>query len=324
MSRCVRALYALIICFLLLGCVLPTARPSHAASSPSSVASPLLSFAVLSDLHVMSNPHQPPTLNSVLKFTHALRDLRPLHPQFVVLNGDLTTTGSPQDLALAKEISLDQAGCPVYPTMGNHEYYYSWNHADWNDALAKKQFLRTFDLPALYYDKWVDGIHLIFLSPEQYRERQKQIGEAAWLSPEQLHWFEKTLRSSRALTFVFLHQPLDGTVGKSDARVSVVQTPQLMEIASQHPQVIWFSGHSHLDAELPSEAVVKRGIHFYGLGSVYAPLVLTKGPQPREIVYADRSQSRFVEVYRDRIVIKTRLHHANRFGDRVETIPRAS
>ncbi|MBL0386473.1 metallophosphoesterase [Tumebacillus sp. ITR2] len=307
-------------------------RPAHSAAPEESpaVEKPLLKFGVLSDVHVVSW-WEPPHVDGALKFANALRDLRQFQPDFDVVDGDLTTNGSALSLSLARQIADDHAGSPVYPTMGNHDYYASWNNPKWNDALAKEQFKRTFGLQNIYYDKWVKGVHLIFLSPEQYMEKQKQIGEAAWLSDRQLAWFEKTLRSAPdAPTFVFLHQPLDGTVGKSDPGVSAVQTARLMKIAATHKHLVWFSGHSHIDAVEPSESVVKNGVHFLGLGSVYEPIEVTREPvqgseKRGEQLYmhphGERSESRFVEVYRDRIVIKTRLHHEENWDEHVVSIP---
>ncbi|PWK11271.1 metallophosphoesterase family protein [Tumebacillus permanentifrigoris] len=330
MNRSIQITFAVVVA-LLLCCVLTPAQSFYASPSRAErVEKPLASFGVLSDVHVVSD-WQPAHLNGALKFANALRDLRTYHPDFIVVNGDLTTNGSPEDLSLAREIANDHAGCPLYPTMGNHDYYHSWDNPSWSDARAQAQFLRTFSLPNLYYDKWVHGAHLIFLSSEQYFRQQKERGEAAWLSNQQLHWFANTLRSAPAApTFVFLHQPLDGTVGKSDPDVSAVQSVELLDLASHYPHIVWFSGHSHIDAEAPSEAVVKRGVHFYGLGSVYEPIELTADPTPGsekrgEGLYLhphpERSESRFVELYPDRIVIKTRLHHLATWSDQVETIP---
>ncbi|KEO83982.1 metallophosphoesterase family protein [Tumebacillus flagellatus] len=302
--------------------------PAHSSEREDTPAEkPLPTFGVMSDVHVVSR-WEPPHVDGALKFAHALRDLRHFHPDFEVVNGDLTTTGSPQAMSLARQIADDHAGTPVYVTMGNHEYYQTWIDPKWSDESAKDAFRRTFDLPGLYYEKWVRGVHLIFLSPEQYSVKQKQIGEAAWLSDAQLAWFKKTLRSAPdAPTFVFLHQPLDGTVGKTDLGVSAVQTRELLRIASLHPRLVWFSGHSHVSAREKTEHIVKNGVHFFGLGSVYEPVALSTKPAPGAqkrgdgvymVAHGEWSESRFVEVYRDRIVVKTRLHQDGTWAEHVE------
>ncbi|MGZ6507284.1 MAG: hypothetical protein ACXVDE_09115, partial [Tumebacillaceae bacterium] len=112
------------------------------------------------------------------------------------------------------------------------------------------------------------------------------------------------------------------TVFSEDHGLSTVQSEQLIDIASRHPQVIWFSGHSHVVPESKTEAMRRSGILFLGTSSVFSPEeVLTKpapGTQQYENVYLrevpTKSESRFVDVYSDRIVIRTRHHHSHVFG----------
>jgi 3',5'-cyclic AMP phosphodiesterase CpdA len=211
---------------------------------------------------------------------------------------------------------------PMYPTMGNHEYYYEYSNIDFDDKREQLEFRRAFHLEHIYYDRFIHGFHFIFLSPEQYMPKQKQIGEAAWLSPEQIAWFEETLQKSNAPTFVFLHQPLNNTVFSEDHGLSTVESEQLINIARRHPQVIWFSGHSHIIPEAKTEAFRRDGILFLGSGSVALPEELLTKPAPGakryENVYLrempSKSESRYVDVYKDRIVIRNRHHHSHSWG----------
>lgn len=297
------ALFTLLMAVLLI--------PGTGLAGPKQLEEPMLTFAVFSDVHVMdawSIDHY----KSTYKFTHALRDIAPLKPDFLVINGDLSN-GRQKDLELVQTINKANGNFKLYPTMGNHEYYYQWENPEWNDDKAKAAFREVFRLDKLYYDHFEQGAHFIHLSPEQYMAKQKEIGEAAWLSDEQIRWFEKTLLGSKAPTFVFLHQPLDKTVGKTDNGVSAVQTQQLLAIAKKHPQVIWFSGHSHVSITAPTEFLQQDNIIFVGLGSVYQPVV-------DRIADHFKSESRFIELYRDRIVIRDRFHHKNSFGE-TYTIP---
>ncbi|MGZ4113142.1 MAG: metallophosphoesterase family protein [Tumebacillaceae bacterium] len=314
----IRMLRCAVVCLLFCSYFLPT--PAYAKANETGADKPLFSFAVFSDVHVHAG-WSPSHKKSVVKFTNALRDIAPMHPEFLVINGDLTD-GRPQDYKQLLSLYKANATFPLYPTMGNHEYYYQYSNSSWNDKREQEEFRRAFHLEQLYYDRFVRGIHLIFLSPEQYMPKQKQIGEAAWLSPEQIKWFEDTLQKSNAPTFVFLHQPLNNTVFSEDHGLSTVQSEQLIDIASRHPQVIWFSGHSHVVPESKTEAMRRNGILFLGTSSVFSPEeVLTKpapGTQQYENVYLrevpTKSESRFVDVYSDRIVIRTRHHHSHVFG----------
>jgi 3',5'-cyclic AMP phosphodiesterase CpdA len=246
-----------------------------------------------------------------------------------VINGDLTE-GRPQDYQLLRSIYLRNAFVPLYPTMGNHDYYYQWFNKEWDDKRAQETFRNAFQLERVYYDRFENGVHLIFLAPEEYMKNREAMGEGAWLSDEQIKWFEKTLLSSKAPTFVFLHQHLDDTVFKEDLRPGVAQSKQLKKIARKHPQVIWFSGHSHINAESPTELVKKDGVLYVGTSTVYKPIDVSDKPlpgyEPRANLFLkdapEKSQSRFVDVYKDRIVIRTRNHHLGAWapGEHVEKI----
>ncbi|MFD2171583.1 metallophosphoesterase family protein [Tumebacillus lipolyticus] len=296
-------------------------QPNGLARESVQIETPLLKFAAFSDTHVMDAWNIDP-YKRTHKFTHALRDIKAFQPDFLVINGDLSN-GREQDLKRLKSILKANGNYRLFPSMGNHEYYYQWENSKWNDEKAKAQFQQMFGLKQLYYDHFEKGAHFIHLSPEQYMPMQKQIGEAAWLSDKQIEWFEKTLLASQAPTFVFLHQPLDNTVGKTDPGVSAVQTEKLLAIAKRHPQVVWFSGHSHVSVTSPTEVVEKEGITFVGLGSVYQPIELVKKRSVGEANQGEssfrvdqfKSESRFVTLYRDRIVIRARLHHNNSWGD---------
>ncbi|ASS76208.1 hypothetical protein CIG75_15510 [Tumebacillus algifaecis] len=283
---------------------------------------PLLTFAAFSDVHVV-DARNIDHYRSTHKFRHALRDLVPSKPDFLVINGDLSN-GREQDLLLVRSLVKENGNFKLFPSMGNHEYYYQWQNPKWNDERAKKQFQQIFGLEQLYYDHFEKGAHFIHLSPEQYMAKQKEIGEAAWLSDQQIAWFKKTLLSSKAPTFVFLHQPLDNTVGKTDVGISAVQTAQLLAIAKLHPQVVWFSGHSHVSITANSEYVQQDGITFVGLGSIFQPVEVSSTAFEGSIkeggyhlrVDPLKSESRFVELYRDRIVIRDRDHQKNAWGNK--------
>ena len=90
-------------------------------------------FATLSDVQFTADN---PALAQVA--TAALQRIRATHPDLVVLNGDITDRGLPQDLSLARQV-LTEAGCdlvpvdqeptptpgkvPCYYVPGNHESY---------------------------------------------------------------------------------------------------------------------------------------------------------------------------------------------------------
>lgn len=91
-------------------------------AQPALVADPLVSsdgsllqgtkawtFATLSDVQFTADD---PTLSQVA--TAAIEKIRTTHPDLLVLNGDITDRGLPQDLALARKVLTD-AGCNLVP-----------------------------------------------------------------------------------------------------------------------------------------------------------------------------------------------------------------
>jgi 3',5'-cyclic-AMP phosphodiesterase len=311
-----RLFFALGCLFAFLLLLIPS--PTHSEENPFAGETPLLSFSVMSDVHI-SNAWSPNGQMGVFKFGQALRDVRSLHPDFLVINGDLANMGKPDEYKVLQDLLDEYSDVPMYPTMGNHDYYYQWENPEWNDERAQTTFRQLFNLDQLHYDLFIKGVHFIWLSPEQYMPRVKEIGEAAWLSPETLHWFEQTLLGSQAPTFVFLHQPLDGTVSRGNFSLGTAQYKELEEIVARHPQVVWFSGHTHLSPDMPTELVKKGNALYVGHGSVYQPWEISNtylpGAKKRGDLYMHsnilKSQSRYVDVYKDKIVVRTRNHHTH-------------
>lgn len=69
-------------------------------------------FVVLTDVHVGSRP--------VELAQAAIADINAIDPEFVVIPGDFTEDGEPEQFALAKEI-FDGLNCPYYAVLGNHD-----------------------------------------------------------------------------------------------------------------------------------------------------------------------------------------------------------
>jgi 3',5'-cyclic AMP phosphodiesterase CpdA len=70
-------------------------------------------FVVLTDLHIGSKAG-----NILLPI--AVADINEIGPEFVVVPGDMTDDGEPEQFALVKEM-LDGLNCPYYAVPGNHD-----------------------------------------------------------------------------------------------------------------------------------------------------------------------------------------------------------
>jgi 3',5'-cyclic-AMP phosphodiesterase len=289
-------------------------QESYATLAPVQPESQLR-FAVISDIHVQSWDK-----SSQIKLRKALSDPELQVPgQPLVVNGDLGN-GLPEDYETLAALMQEQPyPGQVFYTIGNHEFYKAWTAADgsWNPdgfpngetaEASISRYLAFTGYDKVYHDTWLQGYHFLFLGSEAYRQVDSGFGEDAWLSEEQLQWLKNTIgaqaEEGRPI-FVFLHQPLPGTVaGSSTASNSraVVQHERLREILSQYPQTVFFSGHSHW--ELASEGtMVTDGFTMVNSSSVQNPYDNTDTAYPPE---DPKSEGLIVEVTGSQVLIKGR------------------
>ncbi|UUZ89946.1 metallophosphoesterase [Paenibacillus sp. P25] len=166
---------------------------------------PLLTFPVLSDVHVQDNDKLSQT-----KFKSALNDLNNVNPNAdaLVMNGDLTS-GLPEDYSRLEKL-MNQSPHPknTFYTIGNHEFYKAWYDADrkWSpdtfpngetEQASINRFLQFAGKSSVYYDETIKGYHFIFLGSERYQQSDPSNNEDAFLSPEQLNWLKATLKKGR-------------------------------------------------------------------------------------------------------------------------------
>jgi len=280
----------------------------------------MMRFAVMSDIHIVAWDEE-----SHVRLAQALEDYLQLadKPDFMVINGDLTD-GYEEDYTILKAILQQYDLPPIYVTNGNHEYYKMWHNQErqmvresfpngWSTEQAMALFTTEMGLSCSYYDVWVEGYHLIFLSGEKYCDRVPESLEDAWMSDAQFAWLEQVLKQHRNREheriehkpiFAFLHQPLPNTVAGSHCSTEkgVVQDVRLKEILSQYPELILFSGHTH--AELSCKNIyVDEKIGYMGTSSVRCPYSEDLYP-----IDGTQSESVFVEVHSNMVTIRGRRH----------------
>lgn len=309
-----------------------SAEPQVQALSPEPPGEPLLTFPVLSDVHVQASDAA-----SQNKFKAALNDLYAIRPQAdaLVLNGD-STDGKPQDYALLSRL-MRQLPHPdnTFYTIGNHEYYKAWYNANskWSpesfpngetEAASIERFLAFTGKTNVYYDETVKGYHFIFLGSERYQQSDPNYNEDAYLSAEQLAWLKQTLAKDtdpRKPVFIFLHQPLPGTVAGTDYWAytrSVIQYKELTDILRQYPQTVFFSGHTHWDLTLPG-MVSRKAFTAVNTSSVNEPYTLDANGYETEMP-AEASQGVVVELYEDRLIVKGRDFYGKRWIPEAEHV----
>jgi len=255
----------------------------------------LLSFQVITDTHVTAKAEHAYNRN----LERALRDIAAEAPATdgIMHAGDVTNHGFMREYREWRRIWSRFSGKLPAPlaAAGNHDV----GLGIWR--LRMSRFLHGTGMEAGYHDHWIKGYHFIFLGTEKAHKLHCS------LSKKQLAWLEAKLGegdSPEQPTFLFLHQPLLNTVSGSyqdQGWWGVRQDRELRDILARHPQAFIFTGHTHWelaarnccfdgDGELP---------HMFNVASV-AYLWTDEGK------YLEGSQGLYVEVYRDRVVVRGR------------------
>lgn len=253
------------------------------------MTTPLFSFAVMSDLHFMAWKETNLPVEWIPQVESAIRDIASLNPHFLILNGDLTN-GKVRDYELAQRVLSAHISCPRYYTMGNHEYYGYYEDLNYSDLGAQTRFLHYTQMPFLYYEFVVNSIPFLCLSTEHY---SPDINDAGCLSTAQLTWLQARLNAwSGHTVHVFFHQPVNETVAESNN--TCIESAALRMLLQQHSRVILYTGHTHCRMDRSDQILTEQGVLYVGGGCPH-------GEHP---------QSRWVDVYADRIVIRIRDHHS--------------
>ncbi len=210
---------------------------------------------VMSDIHLNDDSNHP--YNQ--QFTAALREIKRIssNTSGVFINGDIADLGHASNYAAYQRIlQVAGQGLNVYAAIGNHDFY-SGTPAHGGPVLTDAEKIAQFlkgtnnDSETIYFDRWIDGTHFIFLGSEAY------VPPKAQLSNAQLNWLKETLEKDKAEgrpVFIFLHEGIMDTVAGTleyQGWHGVEQEKQLKEIIDAHPEVILFSGHSHWVLESP-------------------------------------------------------------------------
>ena len=258
---------------------------------------PLYTFGVLSDTHVTrwywNDQNQ--------RTNHALDQLAALGVDFIVDNGDVVDNGSPLEYFQFTHMAKN-TGVPVYLTFGNHDA--GKNTGDFNTYLHR--FLEAAGRNSVYAR--LDGVASRCLllgsqgaSPEDETPMNATLGI---LRQDQLDWLDTQLEilqeeDSTAPIFLFLHQPLAGTVTDTGWGSDLYPSEEVLARISDLPQLFLFTGHIHRSL-METWAVweTEGGAHFLHDGCASE---LWDGTD----LYPG-SEGLVVEVYADSVVIRGR------------------
>lgn len=239
----------------------------------------------------------------------------------VVANGDLANVGAEYEYAFLEEIyEKNNITFPIYYNTGNHDTaMYGFDNC-YNAVKVRWDKLKAQGINIERTDKWsydtyIDGDHYIFLSLPY---------EGAYgLSAAQVEWLETKIsedEKSGEPTFVFSHMPARETVPGSYAGDGKVD---LKEIIERHPSAILITSHLHseLDSDMKTVVVGNNSPSYVETATLLstniwadktaAELGAATGSSTKTNDGADlgintsNPQGRYVEVYDDKVVIKS-------------------
>lgn len=276
---------------------------SHAAAADEGTAGAKLVFHVVSDIHI--TPSEP---RQVRHYIEGLADLRHTAPEAeaLVINGDITDFGSPDDYQLLR---MATAAAPqprrTYFNIGNHEF-----HSDEDPMVLRQRYLDFVDRPTVYYTRMVNGYRFIFLGmedivPGEQNPPHSRPGTAV-MSQTQLDWLARTLADNPQPTkpiFLFFHQPPE----------EVQQRAAFEAILRRHPNIVLIWSHWHTDLHWfpigPDPRLFGRPNGYWrvhtGACAYLIEYFWVNGTVQRTIQW-DWAQGIQVEVYDDRVVVRGR------------------
>ena len=233
-------------------------------------------FAVVSDLHI-ALPHtiwdRPSRFHlvevSIPALEIVLEHLKQLELDFLLLPGDLTQHGEPDNHAWLQE-RLSKLPFPVYVVPGNH---------DIPNAVVDERSIASADFP-YYYRKFgysnpeklyytcevLPGVRLIGLNSNFFDEHGQQVGR---LDDTQLAWLRKVLSKTKGdLVMVMVHHNVvehlpDQSCNQLGRRYMLENTAQLLQLLCEFEVQLVFTGHLHVQ-----DIAYSKGVYDITTGSL--------------------------------------------------------
>ncbi|MEU5899651.1 metallophosphoesterase [Streptomyces venezuelae] len=258
---------------------------------------PVARLVVMSDVHIGGHEKNDKKYES---FFDTIGSVFP-EPDAILSNGDMINDngdGRGGDHRIVSEIfraNLERKG------MDDTQVLLSHGNHDASLADMRAHYPRAWfpDAGGGYYESTVRGLHVLTVNTETYDSDRAQ---RAWLK-KRLAEISADPANARTPVLVQGHRPAPGTAMDGQQ----ASNPRLAEDLAAHPQVIYFSGHSHLNIN-DERSVHQRDFTAVNDGSM-SYVEMDHGYQAiTETGLADRfeaptAQALFVEVYRDRTEI---------------------
>jgi predicted phosphodiesterase len=214
----------------------------------------LAKFVVVSDIH-LDESYQP----YVDRTRGMFEDIAEFCPDndAIIIVGDITDNGTPEQYALLAKLA--EASGFKYPddfvlVIGNHDQYDSTQGASEVSNLTDlfREQAGISDQPHPYYERTINGVHLIVMGPDSFPDEH---WDHFGISDEEITWMDGLIDAdleAGQLSFVFMHEPLYKTVRNTEPgdfghewSLSDEDNDNLHDCLKKHPNVIFFTGHTH-------------------------------------------------------------------------------
>lgn len=195
-------------------------------------------IAHISDFHVFAQKPEIPLVRLDAERTarRVVDNLAAFAPSLdaVVLTGDLTDGGSPEDYALLKDI-LSPLTMPIFTVPGNHD-----KRRAFRSAFAES--LPFGDGHFLNYEAEIGGMRVLAL------DTLVEGRGAGALAADSLAWLEEKLSSApeRPALVLLHHPPFPSGIPSLDAATLVEGREEMARIVRAHPaRLVLLAGHIH-------------------------------------------------------------------------------
>ncbi|MGK7875722.1 MAG: metallophosphoesterase [Xenococcaceae cyanobacterium] len=233
-------------------------------------------FAVVSDLHIalpqtiLAHPSRFHLVElSIPALEIILEHLEQLHLDFLLLPGDLTQHGEPENHQWLQQ-RLESLPFPVYVVPGNHDVP---NLLPTDQSIGLKDFpsyYRQFGYEnpqQLYYTcEILPGVQLIALNSNQFDFQGQQLG---YLDNAQLAWLKQILTQvkNKLVLVMIHHNVVEHLPGQSrhelGRRYMLENAPVLLQMLREFGVKLIFSGHLHVQ-----NVTEEQGIYEITTGSI--------------------------------------------------------
>lgn len=274
--------------------------PSNFLFNSSVYGNKLYSFGALSDVHIDNDGTDEASASG--DFIKALTFFNS-NANLVAISGDLCNENSYNELSIYKNLVDTNSTIPVYASRGNHDARYSIS--DFEAYTGK----------GLYFEEEYNNDKFIFLgmNSEDYSE--------ACFKKEELTWLEEKLESYKnQRVFLFFHVFMPNTCGNinnlysySGLNTSSTEIQRFISLMNKYKNVIYFSGHSHLEFDLQR---IGANANIFSDGTTCHRVHIPSCAKPRKNVngtsasetykYDAGSEGYLVDVYENCIVLRGR------------------